>query len=498
MRFLFVLRHAAYIRSLETTIRGLCARGHEARILLGRSEVAVEGPAESLARLELELDGVTVGAGVEPRGSRRRDLAGALRCWLDYLFFLGPEFTDAPKLRARSRRALPDWLADGVDASAGSPEFIASVAAAVSAFERTIPVPEPIRALVAGERPDALIPSPLIERRSPQVGYVRVARELGIPTALCVRSWDNLTTSGLIHEAPDLVTVWNEAQKREAVELHGIPADRIAVTGAGMYDEWFEQRLRSPRAEFCARAGLPHDRPFLLYACSSSFIAPEEASWIVHWISRIRAQPGLAEVPVLVRPHPGHVLLDGSTGARKLLALPRVAVYPRERSHPTIAEALPDYYDALHHAAAVIGVNTSAMIEAAMAGTGVYVLLSKRYGDTQTGAPHFAHLRTAGGGLIDVTDDIAEHAAALVRALRGEDRDAVTRRSKAFLSAFIRPLGMDRPATPILVDELERLAAAGGAPVRLAPGPPADQVAAAVAALEAAFRIPDAGRLRSA
>jgi hypothetical protein len=123
------------------------------------------------------------------------------------------------------------------------------------------------------------------------------------------------------------------------------------------------------------------------------------------------------------------------------------------------------------------------------------VVLAKPYHDTQTGAPHFDHLRTAGGGLIEVTATFEEHAAGLRRALRGEDRDEAARRREAFLSAFIRPRGMDRPATPIAVGELERLAAAGSVPVATVPGPPAEEFAAAVAALEATFRIPEAGRL---
>ncbi|TMK86386.1 MAG: hypothetical protein E6G57_12380, partial [Actinobacteria bacterium] len=140
MRYLVALRHAAYIRSLETTVRALCEHGHEVRILLGRPEVRVTGPAERLATLTAELDGLTVGTGVEPRASRQRDLGGELRCWLDYLFFLQPAFERAPKIRARGRRPLPAWLADAMDHDAASPEFRASVAAAVRALERVLPV----------------------------------------------------------------------------------------------------------------------------------------------------------------------------------------------------------------------------------------------------------------------------------------------------------------------------------------------------------------------
>src|SRR5207244_1801319 len=93
------------------------------------------------------------------------------------------------------------------------------------------------------------------------------------------------------------------------------------------------------------------------------------------------------DVSILVRPHPGHKLLDDSPGAAALEALSGVVIHPLERSHPTIPEALPEYYDTIHHAAAVIGVNTSAMIDSAMVGRGVYVLLAERDISAVTRAP---------------------------------------------------------------------------------------------------------------
>jgi hypothetical protein len=136
------------------------------------------------------------------------------------------------------------------------------------------------------------------------------------------------------------------------------------------------------------------------------------------------------------------------------------------------------------------------MIESAMVGRGVYVLLADPYRDTtQLGAPHFALLRTEGGGLIEVAETVEDHVAGLLRALRGEDRDDVARRSEAFLSAFIRPHGLDRLATPIAVAELERLAERDITPVRRAPGPPGDELRAAAASLEKLFRVPRPWRI---
>src|SRR5258705_323315 len=108
---------------------------------------------------------------------------------------------------------------------------------------------------------DLLLLTPLLYFGSQQVEYVRAARAQGIRTALGVGSWDHLTTKGLIHEAPRHVLVWNEAQRGEAHELHGIPPERVTVTGAQAYDHWFVQQPSLPRQAFCAKVGVPADRP---------------------------------------------------------------------------------------------------------------------------------------------------------------------------------------------------------------------------------------------
>jgi hypothetical protein len=86
----------------------------------------------------------------------------------------------------------------------------------------------------------------------------------------------------------------------------------------------------------------------------------------------------------------------------------------------------------------------------------VHVHLSKRYRATQTGTLHFRHLLEAGGGLLRATPSLEEHHAGLAAALRGEEAEDTAARARAFLGAFVRPHGLDRPATPLLADALER------------------------------------------
>ena len=139
---------------------------------------------------------------------------------------------------------------------------------ALRALERSIPVPESVVAYIREQRPDAVLVTPLLEIGTPQLDYLRAARAPGIPSALPVASWDNLTTKGLIQELPDLVAVWNHPQLTEAVDLHGVPAERIAVTGANPYDHWFDWSASATREEFCRSRGLdrtaPHPLPRIL------------------------------------------------------------------------------------------------------------------------------------------------------------------------------------------------------------------------------------------
>ena len=65
--------------------------------------------------------------------------------------------------------------------------------------------------------------SPLVDHGSDQADVVKAAQLAGIPTGALITSWDNLTTKGVMRVRPDRVFVWNETQRQEAAEMHGVP-----------------------------------------------------------------------------------------------------------------------------------------------------------------------------------------------------------------------------------------------------------------------------------
>jgi hypothetical protein len=303
-----------------------------------------------------------------------------------------------------------------------------------------------------------LLLTPLLYFRSHQVDHVRCARQLGIKSVLGVGSWDHLTTKGLIHEIPDRVLVWNEAQKQEAIDLHAVPAGRVCVTGAQAYDHWFATKPALTREAFCTQAGLESTRPFLLYTCSSPFIAPYEVGFVRRWVAAVRgsSDPEVRAIGILVRPHPQNA--RQWEGVDLAAEFHDVSVWPRKGVNPIGGVARSDYFDSIYHCEGVVGINTSAMIESGIIGRPVFSVVVEEFADTQEGTLHFQHLKREGGGLLQLASDLPMHLSQLAAMLA--DREAAREGARQFVRAFIRPHGLDAAATPRVVDEVERFGAA--------------------------------------
>jgi len=465
MRLLFVVSHPG-LSSFGPALRLLAERGHQVHLAFQR--VKTGESHRGLEALAAELPGITYGQ-LPTRGrSEWTPLATELRHTADYLRYLEPRYREATKLRARAERKVPPGgLRLGRAARRLGPPGVAAARRAVQAVERCVPPAPRADRFLAELDPDVVLVTPLIELGSAQADWLRAAKRRGIRTGFPVFSWDNLTNKGLLRDTPDLVLVWNDLQAAEARELHRVPAARIRVTGAPAFDHWFDWSPSRSREDFCAEVGLRADRPILLYVCSSGFIAPDEPAFVTRWIERLRARGGaLAEAGVLVRPHP----LFGVPWAGVELDDPQATVWPRLGEDPSGEQARRNYFDSLHHSAAVVGINTSAQIEAAIVGRPVHTLLADEYRDTQRGTLHFHYLGAEGYGALYVGETFDGHAAQLEESLRGRPDDG---RNERFLRRFVRPLGLDVRAADAVADAIEELAAGPApAPARQPPAAP--------------------------
>jgi hypothetical protein len=245
------------------------------------------------------------------------------------------------------------------------------------------------------------------------------------------------------------VFVWNDTQKSEATTFHRVPPERLVVTGAQCFDRWFGRSPSRDRDAFGRDAGLPADAPILLYVCSAPFLGSQpEAPFVADWVARMRASasPRLRGASILIRPHPSRrqeweeIDLSGHQN---------VVVWGLS---PINESGRNDYFDSLYHSTAVVGLNTSAFIEAGIVGRPVFTILLPEWYESQLGTTHFKYLFEAGGGLLTSARAFDEHFAQLDEALLHPSTEV-----RPFVKSFVRPHGLDVAATPIFVREVEAM-----------------------------------------
>lgn len=456
-RILFSMRNLWYVRIFESLIRSLAARGHHVHILAERGEQKDVARDWNDAAVALTDSSPNITFAWAPRRLEDDwiDLRIMIRLGLDHLRFLEPDYANAPKLASRARMRTPGLIVRLADLPMmRAPLGRRAMAGVLRAAERAMPIDADVAGYIERYAADVILVTPLLTLGSDQQDVMRTARRLGVPTALCVGSWDHLSSKALIREQPHRVFVWNGTQKKEAVELHRIPADHVVVTGAQCFDEWFDRPPTLDRETFCEKVGLDPSKPYVLYVCSALFEgSPNEAEFVARWIAAVRASSSVAlrGAGILVRPHPkrgfewDHVDLSG---------LENVALWPPRGAAPMNAETKADYFDSMYHSAVVAGLNTSALIEAGIIGRPVHTILLPEFFESQEGTLHFHYLLD--GGLLRSTRDMTAHVAGLAESL--ESADPAVHHNQAFVEAFVRPHGISVAAAPAFADAVEELA----------------------------------------
>ena len=358
-----------------------------------------------------------------------------MRALADLARYAHPRYERAPLLRARMTKKILGHLEKSNEfepvgrrlalrvarrlASTTDASLSERVIRTAARLEAAIPTSAHIDRYIREQAPDVVLATPVVNRASTQVEFLKSARRLGIPAATCVASWDNLTNKGLLKFAPERVFVWNEVQRREATELHGIPAERVVATGAQLFDPWFERSPSGSREEFVRRIGLDPALPYVLYVCSNPAMTEEpESAFVIEWVGALRASGDerLRRIGIAIRPHPNEA---GEWRDADLGGFENVSIWPPEGELPVTDDARAGFFDSLAHSAAVVGINTTAMIEAAIVGKSVLTVLAPEFAQEST--LHFDYLLEENGGFLHVATSLEEHVQQLAHVL---DEDA--------------------------------------------------------------------------
>jgi FkbM family methyltransferase len=489
MKFLFVAKQEKNAAAFLEALRCLVERGHDVTLSIQERDeqrdlrLASRIPSTRFRVAPCPPSRIDEWARVAPLIRRLRDAAHYLR----------PPFVESSALHERIFHKLRQELGIEVDASVlaaaaralPEPQLV-TIETILRLAEHQLPTSSLFDEYLSEHRPDVLLVSPLVHFGSAQADVAASARRLGIPVWMLLFSWDNLSTKGCLHVAPDLMFVWNERQRVEAVQFHGVDPAHVVVVGAPRFDRFFALRPIMSREAFHEPLGLDPSRPTLLYVCSSRLIAPDELPFVRRWIAAVRraSNPQLARCNIVVRPHPDIDLLPKPMLMRhQWPAAPNIDAHIGrpfdDDSAVVVRTSFKDQeglYESLVHSTAVIGMNTTAELEAAIVGRPVFTIEPGEAGGQQK-TVHFAYLTREEGGIVLTASNLDEHVSQLAATVaHGVDLSSI----RAFVQSFLRPLGIDRAVSPLLADALEQHAAAGDAAPAAARAPAATAGAAEV------------------
>jgi hypothetical protein len=445
MNILFCLHHVGAFRSFDEVIRLLCHRGHGVTILFGEEDKqAVMDRA--VQTCQAEVAGCDFGSLLVRQNWKGLANVRELVNCINYIRPGHPNPHMVKRFAPHIHDPFRKWMRKGLKKPVTA-KLLASrkTRNLLKRLERMIPPDPTIVQWLEKHRPHVVVASPFIFPDSREVEYVKAAKHLNIPNIAVVLSWDNPTTKGTFHMIPDLTVTWNDALVEEVEALHDVPKNKTFVSGAPTFDFWFAMKPSSDFKDFAERVGIDPFKPFVLYLCSSNYIAANEHLFVSEFARTLKENPKTKDISVVVRPHP----LNASIWQNR--ETPDLAVWPRTGEWVDLPQAKQDYYDTIFHSKAVVAVNTSAFLEAAILEKPCITVMTDDSKSKQAGLGHFQHLLN--GGFLETATSYSEAATIVADIFSGRDSKKAQR--QRFVREFIRPRGIHKPASQILAEVIE-------------------------------------------
>lgn len=164
------------------------------------------------------------------------------------------------------------------------------------------PYLKPFTEFLTREKPDIVFCTH--QRSSRAVPAMIAARQLAIPTATFIYSWDNLP-KGRMPVYADHYFVWSEWMKQEMLRYYPeVAPERSHIVGTPQFEFYFDPSLRQPREEFLARHGLRADRPVVCFSGCDLVTSPHDPLFLRDTAAALREFPESKRPQLLFRPCP--------------------------------------------------------------------------------------------------------------------------------------------------------------------------------------------------
>ncbi len=128
------------------------------------------------------------------------------------------------------------------------------------------------------ERPDFIFCTN--QRPVTAIAPLTAAKDLGIPTATFIFSWDNLPKATMVIQ-PDHYFVWSEHMKKELLSYYPfIASEKIHVTGSPQFEPHFDTSIRKSRESFFAEHGLDIAKDYICFSGDDKTTCPDDPQYL--------------------------------------------------------------------------------------------------------------------------------------------------------------------------------------------------------------------------
>lgn len=203
------------------------------------------------------------------------------------------------------------------------------------------------------------------------VTVIREARRQRIMTIGMPGSWDHFPKKFEPLRA-DKLMVWNEVNKKEAIELQDYKESDIIVTGASFYDIFTYNKLLMSRNEFLSKFGLDKNRKIIFFASGTKY-SPYDGDTVDIILKFVKENELSVPSQIFLRPYPGvksdHDKFDKFAGEKfiytdwiepkKIFGQSAHAWYPN-------FDSIAHFLNCIYHADIIVNAYSSVSVEASV------------------------------------------------------------------------------------------------------------------------------------
>ncbi len=134
---------------------------------------------------------------------------------------------------------------------------------------------------------------------------ILAARQLGIPTATFVFSWDNLTTKARMAAPFDHFLVWSDHMGAELARFYpDVSSDRVHVVGTPQFDPYADPAFPTTRDALARSLDIDPDRPIVCFTGGDTLTCPDDPFHLEVLLDAVRSGRVPGEPQVVLRTAP--------------------------------------------------------------------------------------------------------------------------------------------------------------------------------------------------